>query len=285
MKHDNNKKSSEKIRSRIKISLERPLFCKICNKEIKSESGLASHIKNQHNNLSYYEYLKTQYNIDIKELNREWDNGRNDRKEKSISGIKKYTEKIKGIPIRERLSKESFDKFTKSMKKVNTLNWFIEKYGEEMGRIKYKERSIKISKTSYFKKYNKENKENWSKLSQILFWEIYNIIGKDFKKIYFGELNHECSGGTKYNFDFVILDNKKIIEFNGDQFHANPKIYDENDIPLKFLGKTAKEIWISDEEKIKAAKNKGFDIKTIWERDLLKNKEKTVLECIKFIKE
>jgi len=284
MKHNNNKKSSEKIRSRVKISLERPLFCKICNKEIKSESGLASHIKNQHNNLSYYEYIKSYYNLDIKKLNKEWFDNMEIRK---IEGYKKTHQKNKKLNLspKDRMTPESYTVFRKSMGGVYSLDWFIKKYGNDLGKLKYNERSMKISKTSHFKKYNKENKENWSKLSQILFWEIYNIIGKDFKRIYFGELNHECSGGTKYNFDFVILDNKKIIEFNGDQFHANPKIYDENDIPLKFLGKTAKEIWVFDEEKIKAAKNKGFDIKTIWERDLLKNKEKTVLECIKFIKE
>ncbi len=32
---------------------------------------------------------------------------------------------------------------------------------------------------------------------------------------------------------FVVLDNKKIIEFNGDKWHANPKTYKENDIPMR----------------------------------------------------
>ena len=282
MKHSCNKKSKEKIKSRIKISLERPLYCKICNKEIKSESGLASHIKNQHDNLSYYEYLKMYYNIDVKNLNKEWDDGREERKNCGYIKTKKNNLKLNLSP-KDRMNEDQYKKFRESMNGVYTLEWFIKKYGDEMGEIKYQERSEKISKISHFRKYNKENHQNWSKSSQLLFWDIYNIVNKNFEKIYFGELNHECSGGSRFNFDFVILDNKKVIEFNGDNFHANPNKYNENDIPLKFLKKTAKEIWKQDEIKINKAKEKGFDVKIVWESDYLKNKDGILLECIKFL--
>lgn len=122
-----------------------------------------------------------------------------------------------------------------------------------------------------------------SKISQELFWKIHKIIKNNFQKIYFGGLNHECSGSSRYNFDFLILDNKKVIEFNGDVYHANPKMFNVNDIPLKFLKKTAGEIWKIDKKKIDKAKDKGFDVKVVWEDDYLKNKEKIILECIEFI--
>lgn len=43
----------------------------------------------------------------------------------------------------------------------------------------------------------------------------------------------------KYFYDFCY--NKKIIEYNGDFWHANPKIYNESDVVHK--NKVAKDIW------------------------------------------
>ena len=97
-------------------------------------------------------------------------------------------------------------------------------------------------------------------------------------------MNHEYSCGVaNNNYDFVVLDNKKIIEFNGDKFHANPNKFKSSDIPLKFLKKTSEEIWLLDKIKIEKAISNGFDVKIIWESDYLKNKNQILLECIKFI--
>jgi len=151
------------------------------------------------------------------------------------------------------------------------------------GGILYEQRSRNISEQNYLKP-NISTEVNWSKMSQYLFWEIYEIIKYDYKKIYFGELNHEYSCGTQNNFDFVIVDNKKVIEFNGDKFHANPKLYEKTDIPLKFIGKTAKELWKEDRRKKKILNEKGYAVLTIWENDYLKNKDKVLIKCVKFLK-
>ena len=82
------------------------------------------------------------------------------------------------------------------------------------------------------------------------------------------DLNHEYGCETNQNFDFVVLDIKKIIEFNGDKWHANPKYYKYNDIPMNgFINKTAKEIWINDLLKNNKAINNGYEILTIWENE------------------
>jgi len=281
-------KSKEKIKSQIKINIQTPCNCKICDKEIKSLSGLASHIKNQHDGLSYFQYLIIYYDIDIKKLNdkyrSELEINKDINKNKKISGLLKRSSDRTGKSFKDMLNDDQYEKFRKSMKGVYTLDWFIKKYGDEIGKIKYEERSINVSKISHFRKYNKQNKENWSKISQLLFWEIYNIIKKSFTTIYFGELNHEYSCGVaNNNYDFVVLDNKKIIEFNGDKFHANPNKFKSSDIPLKFLKKTSEEIWLLDKIKIEKAISNGFDVKIIWESDYLKNKNQILLECIKFI--
>ena len=130
----------------------------------------------------------------------------------------------------------------------------------------------------------------YSKISQELFWNIYNRL--DFhlqNKIYFAELNREFAKYFKdikqgYFYDFVIPSLKICIEFNGDIWHANPKIYNENDRPNPYTNVTAKEIWNYDELKIKKLKKEGYLFLIIWESDYNKNKEAETNKCIEFIK-
>jgi|AntAceMinimDraft_18_1070375.scaffolds.fasta_scaffold05553_9 hypothetical protein len=256
--------------------------CKICNREFTGGTYLINHLKTH--NIEIKNYLLKYYDIDINKINKEWEKGSEERKIKKYAGLKKCAEENKGIPFKERLGEKRYQEFMKSMNGVFTKDWYIFKYGNEEGLDKYKERSKKLSKNSYWNTYNKENHQNWSKISQELFWEIYNRINKTM--VYFGELNHEFSCGIRStNFDFVVVDNNKIIEFNGDKFHANPKLYKKDDIPLKFIGTSAKEIWEYDKSKNRKAKDKGYDIKIVWESDYIKNKEKIILECIDFINE
>lgn len=282
------KKTQNKLKTKVKINLPPPYVCKICNEkniyyELKSTPGLSSHLINRHN-ICYEDYLMNYCNIDVKKINDDWEKGREERERERIRKFTTGTFQNKIKSPKERMSEEQYSNWRESMKKVYSLDWFINKYGEEQGNFLYDERSKKISKTTHFKKYNKENKENWSKISQELFWEIYNIIKNDYEKIYFGELNHEYGCETNTNFDFVIIDNKKVIEFNGDKYHANPKIYEKNDIPLKYIGKTSEEIWDNDKLKNQKLINNGYELKIIWESDYKKNKNDIILECIKYIK-
>jgi hypothetical protein len=277
------KHSKEKFKKRsntIKINI--PKTCKICSKELKSLPGLASHLKNQHS-LSYGEYLKQYYNIDVEKLNEEWENGKEERKQKQLSGLRNYNETFGKRSPKDRMTSDNYNKWRKSMKKVFTLDWYKEKYGDD-GERRYNERNQTVSDKCYWKKYNREvNRNNYSKVSQELFWEIYKQIKNRYKNIYFMELNHEYSCSTHFNFDFVVVDNKKVIEFNGDKWHANPQIYEENDVPLDFIDKTAKELWEHDREKHEKAIQNGYQIKVVWEKNYCENKEQTVLECIHYI--
>jgi hypothetical protein len=86
---------------------------------------------------------------------------------------------------------------------------WIEKYGKEVADEKYKKYKQTLSDTSFWHKFNKINKQNWSKISQQMFWKIYEQISDKYTNIYFGELNHEYGCETNQNFDFVVKDNKK----------------------------------------------------------------------------
>ena len=113
---------------------------------------------------------------------------------------------------------------------------------------------------------------------QELFWKLFAVVKYNFKEIAFAPLNKnkECdkSGNnyekrieTKRSFckaDFYA--DGKIIEFDGDYWHSelmcNPKREKERD-----------------EELIE----QGFDILHIKENVYLKDKQKTVNECLKFL--
>jgi len=105
-------------------------------------------------------------------------------------------------------------------KKVNSLGWFIKKHGNEDGVSKYFEYSkkrvdniIKLSINSY------------SKISQELFWLIYEKLSDDEKIFcYFKELNREVvinNDSKTYIPDFVFKN--KIIEYDGSYWHDKTK--------------------------------------------------------------
>lgn len=58
----------------------------------------------------------------------------------------------------------------------------------------------------------------------------------------------------KYNIffvDYYIKDYNVVIEFNGDVFHGNPEIFNENDKPNPYnQALTDKQIWESDNQRI-----------------------------------
>lgn len=277
--------SKNKYITKVKIKILPPFICKICGKKLKSASGIATHILNKHDGMLYQDYLLNFLGIDSKKINKEWMKKSDERKKAQLDGLKRAQNTIRGLPIKKRLSKKQYEIFRNNMKGMFSLPWHIKKYGEIDGNIKYNERCKKISESTYLKKYNSFNKMNWSAISQKLFWEIYNIIKNDYNKIYFGELNHEFSCGVaQHNFDFVIRDIKKVIEFNGDKFHANPSKYQPFDIPIKFINKKAKDIWEEDKIKLQKVINNGYELKIVWENDYKKNKKRILSECLNFIK-
>jgi very-short-patch-repair endonuclease len=199
-----------------------------------------------------------------------------------------YHRDIKGKGFDEIWGDGARDKLSEKMKGTFTINWFIDKYGREVGIKKYKERCAKISDNNGFREYNKMNKNNYSKISQTLFWEVYNQIScLKNERVYFAELNHECSCGLySRNFDFVILDRRKIIEFNGDIFHANPNMFKEFDCPNPYDNTmTSSIIWEKDKKKIESIVSKGYDVLIVWEDEYNTDKSGVINKCIAFVED
>lgn len=165
--------------------------------------------------------------------------------------------------------KEAIEIISKSQVTFS-LEKCIEKYGVEKGTEIYNNRQNKWLKS--FKESMKNNFVNGIQSSNVAN-KLFNIIEKQLigqKEFILG----------KYVFDFEY--NNKIIEFNGDYWHANPKIYDKTFIN-KTNGHTAKEIWKRDKDKIKYAKKHGYDVYTVWESEFRNDPEAVIKKCMDFL--
>ena len=95
-------------------------------------------------------------------------------------------------------------------------------------------------------------------------------------------LNFYENGKTKWRlFDFLI-ENILLVEMNGNYFHANPRMYSEDDI-IKIAKREikAKDIWNYDAHKMKLGKNSGYNILVLWEDEFVGMTDKEVINIIK----
>lgn len=162
----------------------------------------------------------------------------------------------------------------------NSMEWFIGKLGEEEGKKRYEETCRK-----------KTQLKCYSNISQRLFKEIDIVLG-DFAKESRWELkNHELEvftevDGMKKMFKTDYFLKGKVIEFNGDLWHANPNFYGPEDSMKAFDGKEskAKDIWERDATRRRALEKLGFQVLVVWENDYMLDANSIVKQCIDFLK-
>ncbi|MBW3020548.1 very short patch repair endonuclease [Candidatus Woesearchaeota archaeon] len=181
--------------------------------------------------------------------------------------------------VLEKRKKTYYSKSEEERKQINksrgrTKKELIKKFGEEYVKKISLERG-KGRRNSFFRRY--------SKISNDFFQEIERISNK---KLLYGDNEKWIRYNSNKGFYVDCLYNNKIIEFNGDFYHANPEIYEAETIieMSKTKIKKAKEIWWKDQFKIKELKEKGYDILVIWEKEVVENREKVIKKCLKFLK-
>lgn len=92
----------------------------------------------------------------------------------------------------------------------------------------------------------------------------------------FGKFNRRLNKFYSPIVDILIESKKIVIEVNGDYWHANPKIYDSNDLIYKWNGSlSASEIWKLDRIRNNQIRSQGYKVIVIWESDIRKNIKKT----------
>lgn len=160
-----------------------------------------------------------------------------------------------------------------------TLEKCIKKHGIEKGTSLYNKRQEKWMKKLYENfQINGDGRSKQSKFALNIINEICNILNIDIpkrEKYYYDKIYNRA-----YAYDFVF--NNKIIEFNGDYWHCNPKIF-SSDYFNSVKQKTAQEIWDYDKRKKECAEEYNNSLLIIWEYDYNNNKEETIKKCIDFL--
>ena len=122
-----NKISSKKrYKTKVKIKITGPYICKICGIELKSASGIASHILNKHDGMLYQDYLLNYLNIDVNKINAEWNSKEEERK--LLGNVWDKIDDVHGQLVQDNL-------FWNNMVK-DVSNMFFRSFGWTYGTLK-----------------------------------------------------------------------------------------------------------------------------------------------------
>lgn len=180
-----------------------------------------------------------------------------------------YYNRVKGSTLEYWIDKlgeekgiEHFNEICYEKGKANKYEYYIETYGEEEGLRRWKKKIYDCSKWTY----NNGLNDTCAKLldkNNIIYEREFKIL-KD--------------NGRFYSYDFKIQN--LLIELNGTYWHCSPKRYQPNDL-VRFPNNhfiLAKDKWEYDKQKCLYAESKGYKIISIWEDEF--NEEK-LLEILK----
>ena len=183
--------------------------------------------------------------------------------------------------VKKGMTKEEAKQQVKERQTTNSLEAFIKRADgdKEKGQKQWSQRQEKwlnsLEKRGWF--------GNHSAISKKLFDNIKKQTGLELR---YGDNEITIRLNTRFcKPDCTIAGTKKIIEFFGDYWHANPNKYSENDT-IRRLNEgsfiTAKEIWTRDNKRLSLLREHGFDILVIWEDDYRKNPEEITKKCSEF---
>jgi len=192
-----------------------------------------------------------------------------------------------GYWMKKGLSEDDAKEKIKERQRTFTLKSCIDKYGDDEGLKIFNNRqekwSAKVENLYKQGKFTRFTKEHYSSGEIELFDYLSDKLEiKD--KVHYGDdqfFRYFPDLGRTFSYDFVF--GKKLIEFNGDYWHCNPKYYNSNYFH-KYLQMFAYEIWDKDKIRIDAIKKVGFDVLIIWEDDFNRKNPQVLLQCIDFLK-
>lgn len=174
------------------------------------------------------------------------------------------------------LGKKIFDEYCNKQAYAGCkLEYFVEKYGEDEGTRIYDELCRKKGI------HDNVVKTGWSHVSQRLFDEIITKIpSSEYHNVRYATFNggEFCIDGKMKAIypDFKM--GNKIIEFNGDYWHRNPKIYLESE-----ADETTLNIWYNDKLRIDELVGLGYEVLVVWEMDYYSNHDEVIKQCLKFL--
>ena len=262
------------------------MICLICGLKFDRKRSISTHVRSH--NLTIKEYKK-KFNLLCYCLKC--------RKEIHCESLTKYCNLCRdrtGVNnpfYKKKHTKEAIDILKIKCKEATQILWKNEKYRDKVikGISKPRNLNFKIEQSKRIKKWFDENPEqkkirskcmkkswieglivkngyssNTSKMEKELYKELKRI-NEFFEEKVTLKIN------TRWFFPDIIDQKRKlIIEFFGDYWHQNPSIFSENSSFL--FGLTSKDVWASDDERIKTLETQGYKIIIIWEKEFKENK-------------
>ncbi len=198
---------------------------------------------------------------------------------------------------------KKYNVLNNKLRNIMTEDYHINKYGEEIGKLKWQEKRLKFSITldNLIKKYGLEegSKKYQSWLTKITagFTKKYSLASYNFFELLNNDLNIEtCIYGEN---EYFIYDKKEskikfydfkykniIIEYNGVVFHPRENHFNSREefenYRVPFTGLTGHEKEILDLNKIQLAETNGFSVLEIFDNISI---DKNLEICKNFIQQ
>lgn len=180
-----------------------------------------------------------------------------------ILGLKKWEEylaKQRWTKSFEYMSKRYGEETAKSINasKALTEETFIRKYGTIDGPLK-------------FQRFIDKTRHSVSKASQFFFKELDERIKEYRLTTYFDAKNKEfgkkLSSGSYCKVDYYVRELNLAIEYFGDFWHANPKLYEADRV--LYSQRTASDIWKIDLDRLSLMKtDHAIETLIVWQSDV-----------------
>lgn len=163
-----------------------------------------------------------------------------------------------------------------------SLDKMIQKHGEIEGRKKWAARQEK-----WLASLNSKTDEEKSRIAKAKMGKgSISLAEKEIvSELHARGLTVETQTWIQSDMGRVVADIKvgnKIVEYNGDYWHANPNLYDAS-YHNKSVNMTASEIWERDGRRHSIMETNGYSIMVVWEHDYNKDKQGTVDKCLTFL--
>lgn len=144
---------------------------------------------------------------------------------------------------------------------TTTLEYFIEQYGEEEGRKKYEE-------------FDKARRHVLDVDVSIMETQCMEWLVNCIPDLAGAEAQVQIQG-IRGKVDFAWPNSKKVIEFYGTHWHADPTRYQPTDV---VGNRTAQGIWDKDKEKIRQLEEAGYSVFVVWQREYERHLQTDLIE-------
>ncbi len=194
----------------------------------------------------------------------------------------------KGFTLDEAIEK------VKERQRTFSLQICITKYGEQEGYKIWKQRQELWLNTLYGDMTPEEYKElverktialrrGWSQLALELFINLEHEMAEFACQERPEEPIIIVSDGSDFSFRVDYRLGNRVIEFNGDDVHANPRFYKPGDTSRGIVTYPVEQIWARDAAKQQMIRDSGYKLLVVWEHDFKWKREETIKKCREFL--